>query len=557
MFLKSLDATTATFQTGAPAAELPAELAVEIAQNGGPAAPENSPAPKPRTLDPRAAFDARTRAAMDPSVLQLMQRTEQQPGVKPRAVPPGNNPPPSFPGGLGQPFPQNPFPGLGQPSQNPMAAPPAGGKGGLFAKESKETAAAALKAEGQIDPASPYAVERGDQRRRFDQLGLPRTGKNRIYIQDLGAEHAAMITRTVGGQTALAQGADIRTDAPKTNPTAAKGDGERLSWAKANPTLGANDLVQREAGNLIGSVEDMTGPIVAATVASVKENDGRKTFMTMSWGQSPEGTANQLARTMLLSEPGTKLYEDTVAALGRAPKVTQEGDRTRLERADLETVKQKLVYPALDREMNTPEFKQDMATARANLEKSLGDARKAGIMVFQAANNDTEWATSAGRPDMAISTTSGIKGLFRVGATNPNGAGTADDTMAGFSGEGVVTASATGMNIPVGVKDGKAFNVEGTSFASPLMAETAYLVSNANPKLSIDQIQRVLTDPRVARDISGTTRDGAGVVDPFAAAMVAKYPRITSAQIDAARTALDGDPNAKFNILADGSVRRR
>lgn len=555
MFFKSLDATTATVQPGAQTQALPADLAVEIAQNGGPAAPENAP-PASRTparaLDPRTAFDARRRAAMDPSVLQLMQRTEQQPAVKPRAIPPGNNPLPVFPG-LGQPFPQNP-----QNQQNPLGAPPpAGGKGGLFAKESKETAAAALKAEGQIDPASPYAVERGDQRRRFDQLGLPRTGKNRIYIQDLGAEHAAMITRTVGGQTALAQGADIRTDAPKTNPSGSVGDGERLSWAKANPTLGANDLVQREAGGLIGSVEDMTEPIVAATEASVKQGDGRKTFMNMSWGQSPEGTANQLARTMLLSEPGTKLHDDTVAALGREPKVTKEGDRTRIERAELEEIKQKLVYPALDREMNTPEFKQDMATARANMEKAIADGRKAGIMVFQAANNDAEWASATGRPDMAISTTSGIKGLFRVGATNPNGAGTADDTMAGFSGEGVVTASAAGMNIPVGVKDGKAFNVEGTSFASPLMAETAYLVSNANPKLSIDQIQRVLTDPRVARDISGTTRDGAGVVDPFAAALVAKYPRITAAQIDAARVAVDGDPNAKFNILADGSVRRR
>jgi subtilisin family serine protease len=142
-----------------------------------------------------------------------------------------------------------------------------------------------------------------------------------------------------------------------------------------------------------------------------------------------------------------------------------------------------------------------------------------------------------------------------VGATDPHGPGTLDDTAAPFSNEGKIIAAAPGVNIPVRIKDGHAVNADGTSFSSPIMAETAYEVSSVNPKLSLDRIQQILTDPRVAHDIPGTDRDGAGVVDPFAAALVAKNPRITGAQIDSIRRMLDENPGKRFDLLSDGTLR--
>jgi serine protease len=72
---------------------------------------------------------------------------------------------------------------------------------------------------------------------------------------------------------------------------------------------------------------------------------------------------------------------------------------------------------------------------------------------------------------------------------------------------------------------------EGTSFAAPYAASVAALMIKANPKITPDQIENILTSPGVARHIPNQTRpgwphepprDGAGEIDPVAAVAAAR-----------------------------------
>ncbi len=110
--------------------------------------------------------------------------------------------------------------------------------------------------------------------------------------------------------------------------------------------------------------------------------------------------------------------------------------------------------------------------------------------------------------------------------------------------------SAPAVNLPVGGRSGggglgglgagleRPADATGTSFASPYVAQVAYLMDAANPRLSADELARLLTDPRAVRDLPGTDRDGAGAIDPFAAVLLARNPALSRAAIDEARAAL-------------------
>jgi subtilisin family serine protease len=101
-----------------------------------------------------------------------------------------------------------------------------------------------------------------------------------------------------------------------------------------------------------------------------------------------------------------------------------------------------------------------------------------------------------------------------------------DDVVANFSGE-TATVAAPGVRMPVGMKrDGRgqaqSDDRDGTSFAAPYAGGIVALMIKANPKITPDEIEAILTDPTVARDLPGTTRDGAGEIDPVAAVSAAK-----------------------------------
>ena len=480
--------------------------------------------------------------------------------LKPRARPPGTvpfqeAPQPGFvpgfqnlfkPGGQGGLVPAQPGQVLG-----------GGGKGGIFSKEAKENAERAISGEGTLDPNHAYVQEKRGTRRALDQLGISTVGQDRIFVHDLEEKHGDAVTRVIAGETGLARGADITTDAPRGDAYA---DAKKTQWKEgAKPSGNAdpsvNDFVQKSARNLVGSVHGQANAIAETRGAVGLRNDGKKTFMNMSHGLSPDIEATQIAARMMMAKEGTQLHTEAKAVLGHAPRLTElEGGGFRLNREDMEKLKRESVFPKLQTEMDTPEYKHAMQQARGRLEQELKAGREAGIMVFQAAGNEHDTAQAAGWPQMSQTTTTGVPGLFVVGATDMQGPGTADDQIWLDSGAGPVTASAPGVDIPVGVDDGKATNLSGTSFASPAMTETAYAMASANPNLSLDEIEALLKDPRVARDIEGTTRDGAGVVDQFAAVTLAKHPNLTRAQLDRIRAQLDANPNKRFTIGENGQL---
>jgi hypothetical protein len=445
--------------------------------------------------------------------------------------------------------------------QQQQQAKGAGGKGGLFGPASKENAERALAQEPNPDPSHPYVKEKADTRRRLGQLGLAKPGKDRMFVHDVDQTHGEQVTRTLAGKTALIPGAEVTTDAPR---GAAYVEGKKKLWEETAKPFGkkdasVDDFVKDEVRHFPDVVGSTGNPIREARLQAAAKGDGKKTFMNMSHGATPDMSANRIAARMMLAEKGTKLYDETVAALGHEPRIEAMPDGgKKLDGDDMAKLKKDVIYPRMRKEMETPEYEAEMKRAQAYLDNEVKLARGAGIMVFQSAMNDHRGAEKAGDPMMSATLTANTKGIVRVGATKQNGAGTADDEIAAFSGEGPVTLSASGTAIPVGVDaNGKVKDVDGTSFASPIATETAYAMSAANPNLSLDQIETLMKDPRVARDIAGTTRDGAGVIDPFAAVLLAKNPKLTSAQIEDIRKTLDANPNAAYDLDASGALTAR
>ena len=378
-------------------------------------------------------------------------------------------------------------------------------------------------------------------------------GGDHLYLNDTAAEHAAETTRAMAGKTSLAEGADISTKIarPPVGPPASGAP----SVKPPPPTL--DQLVNTEARNQVAVVGDVRREIAEARLAATQKNDGKKTFMAMPWGDSLDRAATDIAMQMAASEPGTPLHEQATKVLGHPPTRTAVGADFELQPEEINQLKQELIVPKLRTAMADPQLQADLTRERSRLEAEVAAARQAGVRPCETAGNSFDEASAIGDPSLAVSPTDGIKGLFRVGATHPNGKGVADDQVAAFSSPGQITASAPGVQIPVGVdKNGKAFGVDGTSYSAPIMAETAYVMSSINPKLSIDQIEKLLTDPRVARDIPGTDRDGAGAVDPFAAALLAKNPKLTREQIDQIRATLDANPTRPYDLVGTRLVAR-
>jgi hypothetical protein len=420
----------------------------------------------------------------------------------------------------------------------------------------KENARRALATEGQIDPKNTYAQEKGQIRRQIDQLSLGGKSKNNIFVYDLAEQHGRAVTRTIAGKTGLAQGANISTESPRGTAYADNKKTQFEQGKKGDPS--ADQLVQDGTLGFIRYTGDAAVAVRDTRLQTASKGDGSKTFMNLSHGLSPNNVADRIAGQMLSADKGSQLYREATKVLGHEPKRrVDENGRPQLDPADRDKLKKDLIYPKLKTQMDTPEFKQAMSFSRSFLESEVAQAKKQGVMVLQAAGNDHQLAQAAGDPKMSQNITNPVKGIFHVGATDSKGVGTGDDVVAPFSSSGQVDASAAGVGIPVDVKDGKAVEQSGTSLATPVMTETAWAISRSNPKLSVDQIEGVLKDPRVARDLlPGNDRDGAGVVDQFAAVVVAKAPNVTRARIEEIRTTLDANPSARYQLLSDGALRQ-
>jgi subtilisin family serine protease len=167
---------------------------------------------------------------------------------------------------------------------------------------------------------------------------------------------------------------------------------------------------------------------------------------------------------------------------------------------------------------NLPAFDRELTQARTELTDSVARLRQAGGVVFIAAGNaNTPTATEVDAQSLLV-----VPGMIVVGAADlRDGRDPASARMAGFSsgGRDYTTFSTVGVDVPVG---GQGATKSGTSFAAPIGVSIAALMTEVKPRLTPDDIENILKDPRVAHDIPGTERDGAGFVDPVAAVRLAR-----------------------------------
>ncbi len=292
---------------------------------------------------------------------------------------------------------------------------------------------------------------------------------------------------------------------------------------RGNATVG--DQARIAAESMVQSVTEKQ--LRLENVRRHTPNDGRPTMVNMSWGQTRHEAAQNIMGSIGMSPENSPARQEVRRFLGgRDPRDERDVDR----------VMRGLIYPQLDRAMNTPQHRAQMAQARTGLEAEVQRGRDANILVFQSAANSFEDASRLGRPEFSASSTAGIRGIITVGSTDINGPGPKDDRVSSFSSSGAIDVAAPGSNMPVGRDQrGRTTNQDGTSFSSPYIADVARAMAAANPRLGANDIARLLADPRAVRDIPGTTRDGRGAIDPFAAVMIARDPNITREQIETAR----------------------
>ena len=469
-------------------------------------------------------------------------------------------------GGMpGDPLPPgNPFPPGGKGGK--------GGKGGLppppffaapFSNEGRAHADAARLEQPRISRFHPYVMDKRETRNRLGALGLLPTssgGHARIHIDDRAAGHGAQVLRAASGPLSLASAADASLNTA----------GPPVEFAKANLTpeqfqrmdVGMHRISTGDTlSELTAGAADTYEAMILQKKLAVQHTrealpaDGKPAFLNMSWGTSPDRLATQIAHKMLSAPADSPLFAKAEEMLGR--RVVRKADRFggwKIEKAELTALKKAGVSKAVADRLGTDENQKRFAVAREALGDEVAAARKANLLVFAAAGNEHDLASDAGTPEMSVTASAGVPGLIRVGATDQKAPGMSDDEISEMSGAGQVSVSAPGEGIPVAVEPDPEksrrhrYDIEGTSFASPIAVETAWAMSAANPDLDVDQIAALMTDSRAVRDLEGTTRDGAGAIDQFAAVVLAKNPSLTQTQIDALRTALDA-PDADGEAL--------
>lgn len=422
----------------------------------------------------------------------------------------------------------------------------------------------------------PYLRLKRDVERRLDRLGLLRPSSDHLHVSDVDLEHGAAVLRSALGLRPL-----VRTE---TSTLSVANVPMEFAMRTLRP-----DQAERFRSILSDAFEEMPPPpttlaqvlsmaqdelefsVVQKTLrlALLREQRGEvsghsRIFVNMSFGQSPERIAAQMAMAILMAPPGTELHRLATRTLGERPVQLPpevdpemvvapdapcdapdrqrwwargsassgvEVDYVRFER-QFARLKKHLAYPELKRVMAGAEYQQRLGAARSDFEQQLLGGRREGILVFEAAGNEHSDAKAAGDPQMSDTTASGLLGLIRVGAIDIRRASNpGDDRVADFSGAGPVTISAPGVRIPVWLEDGAIGNTEGTSFASPIAMEMTAAAAAVAPHLTVDQLAQLLEDPRVTRNIRGTDRDGRGSLDPFALVLVAANPNLDRATI--------------------------
>lgn len=383
----------------------------------------------------------------------------------------------------------------------------------------------ALKGSPSISNKDPHAQHVAKVRSDLQKQGLPTSAKG-VTVMIIGGEndpeHAKAVARTVAGPVGLAKDAEVRLQADGQHQTkyvaAHRYTNEIKTKEARGATANVNDLAKQGVAHLEGELNAATEQIRAAHNSIPA--DGKTRIANVSWGVSPIGVARRLMGTV----------PNNHSLVVKAGMEWAMQNRVRFDPNDSTHIlfaRDRLTNQIVN-EMKTVQSEQannvSLQSKQALLQQEVNLARSKGMLIFNAAGNDRDVAnTMASDPNASISAFDSITGMITVGAANLGKPGDPrDDVMSKDSSAGKsIKIAAPGVDIPVGVENNKAAKRSGTSFAAPYAASVAALMVAANPKITPDQIESILTSGRVTTDLPGDT-DGKGLLDPVKAVKEAK-----------------------------------
>lgn len=384
----------------------------------------------------------------------------------------------------------------------------------------------ALKGSPAVPNKDSHAQHVAQVRSDLKKQGLPTSAKG-VTVMVIGGEndpeHAKAVARTVSGPVGLAKDAEVRLQADGQHRSKFIASHRYTTEVKAKEARGStanvNDLAKLGIAHLESEMDTATEQIRAAHNSLPR--DGKTRIANVSWGLTPIGAVRRLQGIVPNEHP----------LMVRAGMEWAMQNHVRFDPNDSIHI-----LMARDRlnnqivaEMKTLQSEQandiSLKSKQALLQQEVNLARNKGMLIFNAAGNDRDVAnTAVADPNASISAFDSIKGMITVGAANLGAPGNPnDDSMSKDSSAGKsIKIAAPGVDIPVGVENKKAAKkMSGTSFAAPYAASVAALMVAANPKITPDQIEAILTSGRVTTDLSGDT-DGKGLLDPVKAVKEAK-----------------------------------
>jgi hypothetical protein len=379
--------------------------------------------------------------------------------------------------------------------------------------------AADYLASGMIAPPTPAsdraAAYLADVKARLTAEGLPTSAPHAkigilrdAYKGELTG-HGAPIARALAGPHALAQGADVRFDARDEAPHSRSFE-LRTPWldASSHPENDTIDSLAKKAVRAIaGDILNTANRVMAALDVLPPAVDGRTRFLlNLSSGYSIARSVANMTNTIADArvDAGSTLGRDLAARAGSSRDWGDDDVASALR-------------DAIKRELQEQEATL-LKPLREHLTHAVATLRASGGLLFVSAGNDNRIAKDLS--DAKLQNV--VPGMIVVGSadvTDPHDPKSLQMAGSSSGGLGYTTFTTVGVDLPIG-ENGTLES--GTSFAVSIGVSIAALMTEANPKLTPNDIENILKDPRVAHDLPETERDGAGVVDPVAAVRLAR-----------------------------------
>jgi subtilisin family serine protease len=387
----------------------------------------------------------------------------------------------------------------------------------------RQRAQDALKA-GSAPPVShPRMLHVRDVHEQLRKEGLPTdAGGVRVYVVGDTPDHGAMVVRTIAGPAGLAQRAEV--ELPEKMPDVNTGrlsDEEALDHTLANLSVKTGQATSEQLRTwAVDSLEAayMQPKAELDYLVAHAPKDGQTKIVNMSWGMSEDALVAQATKAAL-DNPDSPLVAELNArhqALGKpALDLSRPGAKEELRH---------FIAGLIHQAISSPDGTQRLLAARKEAIASVAKAREAGFLPIAAAGNFFEARRTGERSQTNENLVATIPGVLSVGSVALGDATRKGDAAMGEDSSTGAAIAAPGVDVPVGIdkKTRGTIDVSGTSFASPYAASVAALMIKANPNITPAQIERILQSDAVTTDVKGTTRDGAGVIDPVAAVRAAK-----------------------------------